>query len=87
MPWNNQTNPITAWTFVSFKGKNTSFDSLMESRMTIFPNQFLIKTSNGLCELGILLANFGPAYLKNALISIAIWFQSIIAPFFLRNFS
>ena len=48
--------------------------------MTIFLYQFSIKTSDGLSESGILLANFGPAYLKNALISIAIWFQSIIAP-------
>ena len=87
MPVTYQTNPITAWTFVSFNGKKASFDSLMESRMTIFLYQFSIKTSDGLSELGILLANFGPAYLKNALISIAIWFQSIIAPFFLRNFS
>ena len=87
MPLKYQTNPIIAWTFVSFKGKKTSFDSLMESRMTIFPNQFLIKTSNGLCGLGILLANFGPVHLKNALNSIAIWFRSIIAPFFWRNFS
>ena len=82
MPVTYQTNPITAWTFVSFNGKKASFDSLMESRMTIFLYQFSIKTSDGPSELGILLANFGPAYLKNALISIAIWFQSIIAPFF-----
>ena len=82
-----QTNPIIALTFVSFNRKKASFDSLMESRMTIFLYQFSIKTSDGLSELGILLANFGPVYLKNALISTAIWFQSIIAPFFLRNFS
>ena len=87
MPVTYQTNPITAWTFVSFNGKNASFDSLMESRMTIFPYQFSMKTSDDLSELGILLANFEPAYLKNALISFAIWFQSIITPFFLRNFS
>ena len=88
MPVTYQTNPIIALTFVSFNGKKASFDSLMESRMTIFLYQFSTKTSDGLSELGILLANFEPAYLKNALISIAIWFQSIIAPFFfLRNFS
>ena len=40
-------------------------DSLMESRMTIFLYQLLRKTSNGLCESEILLANFGPVYLKN----------------------
>ena len=82
MPVTYQTNPITAWTFVSFNGKKASFDSLMESRMTIFLYQVSIKTSDGLSKLGILLANFEPAHLKNALISIAIWFQSIIAPFF-----
>ena len=88
MPVTYQTNPITAWTFVSFNGKKDSFDLLMESRMTIFLYQLSIKTSDGLSELGILLANFGPAYLKNALISLAIWCQSIIAPFFFwRNFS
>ena len=88
MPVTYQTNPITAWTFISFNGKKASFDSLMESRMTIFLYQVSIKTSDGLSKLGILLANFESAYLKNALISIAIWFQSIIAPFFfLRNFS
>ena len=87
MPVTYQTNPIIAWTFVSFNGKKASFDSLIESRMTIFLYQFSIKTSDGLSELGILLANFEPAYLKNALISFAIWFQSIIAPVFLRNFS
>ena len=88
MPVTYQTNPIIALTFVSFNGKKASFDSLMESRMTIFLYQFSIKTSDGLSELGILLANFGPAYLKNALISIAIWFQSVITPgFFWRNFS
>ena len=80
MPLTYQTNPIIALTFVSFNGKKASFDSLMESRMTIFLYQFSIKTSDGLSKLGILLANFEPAYLKNALISIAIWFQSIIAP-------
>ena len=42
MPLKYQTNPIIAWTFVSFKGKKTSFDSLIESKMTIFPNKFLI---------------------------------------------
>ena len=82
MPVTYQTNPITAWTFVTFNGKKASFDSLMESRMTIFLYQVSIKTSDGLSKLGILLANFEPAYLKNALISIAIWFQSIIAPGF-----
>ena len=87
MPLKYQTNPITVWTFVNFNGKKASFDSLMESRMTIFLYQFSIKTSDGLSESGILLANFGPAYLKNALISVAIWFQSIIAPvFFLEKF-
>ena len=86
MPVTYQTNPIIALTFVSFNGKKASFDSLMESRMTIFLYQFSIKTSDGLSELGILLANFEPAYLKNALISIAIWFQSIIAPFFWEIF-
>ena len=74
-----QINPITAWTFVNFNGKKASFDSLIESRMTIFLYQVSIKTSDGLSKLGILLANFEPAYLKNALISIAIWFQPIIA--------
>ena len=86
MPVTYQTNPIIALTFVSFSGKKASFDSLMESRMTIFLYQFSIKTSDGLSELGILLANFEPAYLKNTLISIAIWFQSIIAPVFFEKF-
>ena len=87
MPLKYQTNPIIALTFVNFNGKKASFDSLIESRMTIFVYQFSIKTSDGLSESGILLANFGPAYLKNALISVAIWFQSIIAPgFFLEKF-
>ena len=62
-------------------------DSLMESRVTIFLYQLLRKNSNGLCESEILLANFGPVYLKNAWNSIAIWFRSIVAPFFWRNFS
>ena len=68
MPVTYQTNPIIALTFVSFKEKKVSFDSLMESGMTIFPYQFLIKTLNGLCELG-------PTYFKNALNSFAIYFR------------
>ena len=68
MPVTYQTNPIIALTFVSFKEKKVSFDSLMESGMTIFPYQFLIKTLNGLCELG-------PTYFKNALNSFVIYFR------------
>ena len=51
----------------------------MESGITIFPYQFLIKTLNSLCELG-------PTYFKNALNSFAIYFRSVILPFFWEIF-